>query len=106
MNSFLKGVPSTVNSNTKIVKIFSKKQKTKQKIIYCSNKLLKCTGDIKKQWNGMKDITGKSKRKSANLPRKRTVNKVDVYNSARQLMLSMISLQILVKTWPVSTKIV
>ena len=25
MNSFLKGVPSTVNSNTKIVKIFSKK---------------------------------------------------------------------------------
>ena len=27
MNGFLKGVPSTVNSNTKIVKIFSIKKK-------------------------------------------------------------------------------
>ena len=29
MNGFLKGVPSTVNSNTKIVKIFSIKKKKK-----------------------------------------------------------------------------
>ena len=31
----------------------------------------------------MKDITGKSKRKSATLPRKHTVYKVDLYNRAR-----------------------
>ena len=54
------------------------KKKTK-KIYYC-NKLLKCTGDIKKTWNALKDITGKPKIKSTNLPRKRTINKVDVYN--------------------------
>ena len=54
------------------------KQKAK-KICY-SNKLLKCIGDIKKTWNVMKDIIGKSKIKSRNLPRKLTINKVDVYN--------------------------
>ena len=54
--------------------------KKKAKKIYYSNKLLKCTGDIKKTWNVMKDIIGKSKIKSTNLPRKLTINKVDVYN--------------------------
>ena len=46
----------------------------KAKKMYYSNKLLKCTGDIKKTWNVMKDI------KSTNLLRKLTINKVDVYN--------------------------
>ena len=54
--------------------------KKKAKIIYFSNKLLKCTGNIKKTWNVMKNIIGKLKIKSTNLPRKITVNKVDVYN--------------------------
>ena len=31
----------------------------------------------------MKDIIGKSKIKSANLPRKRTINKVDIYNKPK-----------------------
>ena len=54
--------------------------KKKAKKIYYSNKLLKCTGDIKKTWTVMKDIIAKSKIKSTNLPRKLTINKVDVYN--------------------------
>ena len=54
--------------------------KSKAKKIYYSNKLLYCTGDIKKTWNVMKDISRKSKVKSTNLPRKLTINKVDVYN--------------------------
>ena len=54
--------------------------KKKIKKIYYSNKLLKCTGDIKKTCNVMKDIIRKSKVKSTNLPRKLTINKVDVYN--------------------------
>ena len=51
----------------------------------------------------MKDIIGKSKIKSTNLSRKLTVNKVDVYNKPEiaDAMLSMISLQILVRNWPV-----
>ena len=42
--------------------------------------MLKCTGDIKKAWNVMKDLIGKSKIKSTNLPRKLAINKVDVYS--------------------------
>ena len=34
-----------------------------------------------KKWNVTKDIIGKSKIKSTNLPRKLTINKVDVYNN-------------------------
>ena len=48
--------------------------------IYYSNKLLKRTGDIKKTWNVMKDIIGKSKIKLTNLPLKLTITKVGVYN--------------------------
>ena len=54
--------------------------KKKAKKIYYSNKLLKCSGDIKKTSNLMKDIKGKSKIKSTNLPRELTINKLDVYN--------------------------
>ena len=54
--------------------------KKKAKKIYYSKKLLKCTGDIKKTWNVMKDIIGKAKLKSTNFPCKLTINKVDVYN--------------------------
>ena len=54
--------------------------KKKAKKIYYFNKLLKCTGDIKQTWSVMKDIIGKSKIKSTNLPRKLTINKVNVYN--------------------------
>ena len=42
--------------------------------------MLKCTGGIKKTWNIIKDITAKSKIKSTNLPRKLTIDKVDVHN--------------------------
>ena len=41
--------------------------KKKFKKIYYSNKLLNCTGNIKKTWNVMKDIIEKSKIKSTNL---------------------------------------
>ena len=46
----------------------------------------------------MKDIIGKSKINSTNFPRKLTINKVDVYDKPEA---SMISLQILVRNWPV-----
>ena len=51
----------------------------------------------------MKDIIGKSKIKLTNLPRKLTINKVDVYNKPEiaDAMLSMIFLEILVRNWPV-----
>ena len=49
--------------------------KKKTEKIYYSNKLLKCTGDIKKTWNVMKDIIGKSKIKSTNRPRKLELTK-------------------------------
>ena len=57
--------------------------KKKAKKIYYSNKLLKCTGDVKKTWKVMKDIIGKSKTKSTNLTCKRTINKVDLYNKPK-----------------------
>ena len=57
--------------------------KKKAKKIYYSNKLLKCTGDVKKTWNVMKDIIGKSKTKSTNLSCKLTINKVDLYNKPK-----------------------
>ena len=57
--------------------------KKKAKKIYYSNKLLKCTGDVKKTWNVMKDIIGKSKTKSTNLTCKLTINNVDLYNKPK-----------------------
>ena len=80
MNGFFKSVLHRMNRNTKIIKIFSKKLKKKKGEIYYSNKLLKYTVDFKKPWNVMKDIIGKSKIKSANVPCKLTINKVNVYN--------------------------
>ena len=54
--------------------------KKKAKKTYYSKKLIKCAGNIKKAWNVMKDIIGKSKIKLTNLPHKVTINKVDVYD--------------------------
>ena len=79
-NSFLKKRTLHNEQNYKNYKNLFETIKKKTKKIYYSNKLLKCTGDIEKTWNFMKDIIGKAKIKSTNLPRKRTINKVDVYN--------------------------
>ena len=46
MKGFLKSVLHRMNSIRKIISIFLKQSKRKQR--YNSNKLLKCTGDIKK----------------------------------------------------------
>ena len=51
--------------------------KKARKMCY-SNKLLKCTRDVKKTFNIAKDIIRKSKIKSTNLPRKLTINKLNV----------------------------
>ena len=53
-----------MNRNTKIIRIFSKQLKTilrtiKAKKIYYSNKLLKCTGDVKKKKEILGEIIGK-----------------------------------------------
>ena len=71
--------------------------KKKARETYYPNKLPKCTGDIKKTWNVMKDKIGKSKIKPRNLPRKLTINNVDAYNKPEIADASMISLQILVR---------
>ena len=68
-----------MNRNTKIVKIFSKQLKRKQRKYTTPTKYLNVL-EIYRKWNVMKDITGKSKFKSTNLPSKLTTNKVDVYN--------------------------
>ena len=81
MNGFLKSVLHRMKRNTKMIKIFSKKLKIKQrKYTATINKLLKCTGNIKKIWNVIKQQIGKSKIESTNLPLKFTINKVHVYN--------------------------
>ena len=56
----------------------------------------------------MKEIIGKSKIKSTNIPRKLKINNVGVYNK-REIAdafnyFSIISLQILVRNWPVKYK--
>ena len=45
---------------------------------------MECYECYVKTWNVMKDITGKSKIKLTNLPRKLTFNKVHVYNKAKK----------------------
>ena len=75
MNRFLKSILPKNEQNNKNYKNLFETIKKKTKKTYYSNKLLKCTGDIKKTGNVMKDLIGKS-----NLPRKLTINKVDVYN--------------------------
>ena len=62
MNGFLKNVLHRMNRNTKIIKIFSKQLKRKQRKYATPNKLLKCTGDIKKTWNVMKHTIIKSEK--------------------------------------------
>ena len=79
INGFLKSVLHRMNRNTKIVKIFSKQLKRKQRKYTTPTKYLNVL-EIYRKWNVMKDITGKSKVKSTNLPSKLTTNKVDVYN--------------------------
>ena len=46
--------------------------------------MLKCTGTIKKTWNIIKDIIGKSKIKSTNLSRRFTIDDVDGYNKSKR----------------------
>ena len=69
-----------MNSNTKIIKIFSKQSKRKQRKYTTLSNYLTVLEILKKTWNVMTDIIGKSKTKSTNLARKLTINKVDVYH--------------------------
>ena len=80
---FLKKRNPKIEQQYKNYRNLFEKIKKKAKKIYYFNKLLKCTGDIKKTWNVMKDIIGKSKANWTNLPRKLTINKVDVYNKPK-----------------------
>ena len=83
MYGFLKSLHQRMNSNTKIIKIFLKQSKRKQRKYKTLTKFLKCAGDVEKTWNFMKDIIGKSKIKSTNLPHKLTINKGYVYNESK-----------------------
>ena len=69
-----------MNRNTKIIKIFLKQSKTKERKYTTLTNYLNVLEILKKTWNVMKHITGKSKIKSTNLPRRLTINKVDAYD--------------------------
>ena len=77
---FLKSVLHGMNRNKKIIRIFSKKLKRKQRKYTTSTNYLNVLEILKKTWNVIKDIIGKSKIKSTNHSRKLTINKVDVYD--------------------------
>ena len=68
-----------MNRNKKIIKIFLKELNKNQRKYTTPTSDLNLLNILKKTGNVMKDIIGKSKIKSTNLPRKLTINKVDVY---------------------------
>ena len=78
MNGFLKSVLHIMNRNTKIIRIFSKQLKRNQRKYTADTNYLNVLEILKKIWNVMKDTIGKSTIGSTNLPRKLTINKVDV----------------------------
>ena len=59
----------------------SLKKKAKKK--YYSEKISKYKHDAKKTWSIMKELIGKIKLKSSNLPRRITVNKVDIFDERK-----------------------
>ena len=59
----------------------SLKKKAKKK--YYSEKISKYKHDDKKIWSIMKELVGKIKLKSSNLPRRITVNKVDIFDERK-----------------------
>ena len=63
MNNFWKSVLHRMNKNTKIVKDFSKKLKRKQRKYTTPTNYLNVLYILKKTWNVMKNIIGKSKNK-------------------------------------------
>ena len=69
-----------MNRNTKIIQIFLKKLKRKQRKFTTLTKYLNVLEIFKKTWDIMKDIIEKSKIKSPNLLRKLIINKMDVYS--------------------------
>ena len=72
-----------MNRNTKIIKIFSTQLKRKQRKYTIPTNYLNVLEMLKKTWNVMKDIIGKSKTKSTNLTCKLTINNVDLYNKPK-----------------------
>ena len=66
MNGFLKSVLHRMNSNIKIIRIFSKQLKRKQRKYTVPTNYLNVLEMLKKTWNVMKDVIGKSKIKSTN----------------------------------------
>ena len=59
----------------------SLKKKAKKK--YYSEKISKYKHDAKKTWSIMKELIGKIKPKSSNLPRRITVDKVDIFDERK-----------------------
>ena len=57
------------------------KKKAKKK--YYSEKISKYKHDVKKTWSIMKELIGKIKLKSSNLPRRITVNEVDIFDKRK-----------------------
>ena len=69
----------TYKSYKNIVESLKKKAKKK----YYSEKISKYKYDAKKPWSIIKELVGKIKPKSSNLPRRITVDKVDIFDDRK-----------------------
>ena len=100
MNGFLKNVLHRMNSNTKIIKIFSIKSKRKQKIYTTLTNYLNVL-EVLKNMECYERYNSKIKNKTVKSSSKLTINKVNVYHKREIAGVSMISLQILFTNCPV-----
>ena len=72
-----------MNKNTKIIRIFPKQLKSKQRKYTSLTNYLNVLEIFKKTWNIIKGIIGKLKLKSTNFPQTLTINKVDAFNKPK-----------------------
>ena len=75
------------------------KRRSKKKVY--SEKLQKFKGDAEKTRSVMKEILGKCNTKSSTLPTKITVNKIDIFDTKKELMNSINFLQTLKLIWKI-----
>ena len=78
----------------RLYKILFESIKPRSKQNYYSENLLRFKYNSKKTWATMKELIGKVKLKSSNLPRKITVNKVDLFDQTKIVHEFNFSLQI------------
>ena len=81
--NFLKHRTRETEFAYKLYKNIFESLKKKAKNKYYSEKISKYKHDANKAWSIMKELVGKIKLKSSNLPRRTTVNKVDIFDERK-----------------------